>query len=84
MNKEDYEKYYQKGGSYVIPVEVFNELLEEKQKLKKELKSYQEMYFDKVAIINDAIEEIHCWGDVLYTKFQKEILKILKGDKKYE
>ena len=29
MYKEDYEKYYQKGGSYIIPVEIFNDLLDD-------------------------------------------------------
>lgn len=29
MNKSDYDKYYKKGGTYVIPVELFNELFDE-------------------------------------------------------
>ena len=31
----EYEKYYQKGGSYLIPKEIFDELLEENKKYKE-------------------------------------------------
>ena len=30
----EYDEYYQTGGTYVLPVEVFNQLLEENKKLK--------------------------------------------------
>lgn len=33
MNKSDYDKYYKKGGTYVIPVELFNELYDELERL---------------------------------------------------
>ena len=33
MNKSDYDKYYKKGGTYVIPVELFNELFDELERL---------------------------------------------------
>ena len=32
----NYEQYHQKGGTYVIPVEVFDNLLEEKEELEQE------------------------------------------------
>ena len=32
----NYEQYHQKGGTYVIPVEVFDDLLDEKEELEKE------------------------------------------------
>lgn len=35
MSNEFYKKYYQKGGTYVIPVEIFDELLEENKRLKQ-------------------------------------------------
>ena len=34
----EYEQYHQKGGTYILPVEVFNELLDEKEKLEQENK----------------------------------------------
>ena len=47
MNKEDYEKYYQKGGSYIIPVEIFNELFDEYECFKNDCQKYKEV-IDKV------------------------------------
>lgn len=47
MNKQDYDKYYQQGGSYVIPVEVFNELFEDYECFKNDCKKYKEV-IDKV------------------------------------
>ena len=47
MNKEDYKKYYQTGGSYVIPVEIFNELFEDYEFFKNDCKKYKEV-FNKV------------------------------------
>lgn len=42
MNKQDYEKYYQKGGSYIIPVEIFNELLDDYECFKNDCKKYKD------------------------------------------
>ena len=33
MDKSDYDKYYKKGGTYVIPVEIFDELFYELERL---------------------------------------------------
>ena len=29
LRKDDYSKYYQKGGNYLIPVEIFNDILDQ-------------------------------------------------------
>lgn len=43
MSELDYEQYHQKGGTYVIPVEVFDELLyEENTKLINQQKEFIE------------------------------------------
>ena len=51
MNKQDYDKYYQQGGSYVIPVEIFNELFEDYECFKNDCKKYKE-------VINKTINDI--------------------------
>ena len=50
----NYEQYHQKGGTYVIPVEVFDDLLDEKEDLDKEkqelidyLKEEQLFYYNQ-------------------------------------
>ena len=53
MNREDYDKYYQKGGSYVIPVEIFNELFEDYECFKNDCKKYKEAIDKAIEYIND-------------------------------
>ena len=38
----EYEQYHQKGGTYVLPVEVFDNLLDEKEELEIENKKLKE------------------------------------------
>lgn len=49
MNKSDYDKYYKKGGTYVIPVEIFNELFDELERLQKllDIEKNKRGQFDK-------------------------------------
>ena len=58
----DYEKYYQKGGNYLIPTEIFNELLEENKK-------YEEI-IDK---LKDISKNRHTNGKILW--FDKDYAK---------
>lgn len=49
MNIEDYKQYHQKGGTYIIPVEVFNELfneVEENQGMIIIMEKYLELIHD--------------------------------------
>ena len=46
MSELDYEQYHQKGGTYVIPVEVFDNLLEENQELKRKLRNQQKEFIN--------------------------------------
>lgn len=52
MNKEDYDKYYQQGGSYVIPVEIFNELFEDYECFKNDCKKYKEVINKNIELLN--------------------------------
>lgn len=46
MNTVNYEKYHQNGGTYVIPVEVFNELLSDCAELQQENKQLKQNFND--------------------------------------
>lgn len=48
MNEEDFYKYYEKGGEYVIPIGIFNDLLGELEDLQKENKELSHIVANKV------------------------------------
>ena len=64
MNKQDYDKYYQQGGSYIIPVEIFNELFEDYECFKNDCKKYKE-------VIDKAINNSQYWIDY-YTRLNSD------------
>lgn len=87
MNKSDYDKYYKKGGTYVIPVEVFNDLCDE---LERQISNYEQALEDldkKDNIIKEVREYIDkaelgedTEGDIVYLKDDLcgiELLEIL-------
>lgn len=55
MNKLDYEKYHQKGGCYLIPVEVFNELF-------NEIESYKEISNECLTAIKNIDDFINLYS----------------------
>ena len=68
----EYEQYHQKGGTYVLPVEVFNDLLNEKEELEQENKKLKDnwnklKYFlaNGLASDNYIINE-HCMLNKMY------------------
>lgn len=69
----NYNKYYQKGGNYLIPVEIFDDLLEEIRKYKKSYKYLQQK-------INNAKQylEYYLIGNMNYKDSQKAFNKIWK------
>lgn len=58
MNKQDYDKYYQQGGSYVIPVEIFDELFDEMVNWKEEVKELNQKYLNAVADYETTMSEL--------------------------
>ena len=56
MNKKDYEKYYQTGGSYIIPVEIFNELFDDYECFKNDYQKHKEF----INYLERTIEELEC------------------------
>ena len=52
----NYEQYHQKGGFYVIPVEIFDELCEEKVELQKENQKLKDEIYKSNAVADTNIE----------------------------
>lgn len=78
MKYEDYEQYHQKGGVYVIPVEVLNELYDEMENWRDESKQLK----DKIDRI---LEEVNYLEGLTNTCERVDIngitiYKIIKGD----
>ena len=70
----NYDQYYKKGGTYVIPVEIFNDLLGELEELHNKT--------DKaIKYLETNGYGYDCCGDMCYfldEHNQKDLLKILK------
>ena len=66
MKIEDYEKYYQKGGSYVIPTEVFNELFNELEAWKEQAKKIEKIRLDQTKKVFDTIAKVIKEGSCSY------------------
>ena len=48
----EYEQYHQKGGTYILPVEIFDNLLDEKEELEKRLKGSEKAIKEAIKLIN--------------------------------
>lgn len=62
MDREDYEKFYKKGGTYEIPTEIFNELLDEyEEKIKKLEERYltRSKAYNSILLENTQLKENH-------------------------
>lgn len=58
MNKEDYSKYYIQGSDhYLIPTEIFNELLEENQQLKADYGNKAQVERDLLLEENERLKD---------------------------
>ena len=55
-------------------------LLDENEHLKQELKAYQQMYFDKVLIINKALEYINKDYSIMESNEIIRLEEILRGE----
>ena len=82
----NYEQYHQKGGTYVIPVEVFDNLLDEKEDLDKEkqelidyLKERQLFYYKQYKYSTQQ-EDLKMYNR-LVNEYDKILSKIEKSDK---
>ena len=76
MNKSDYDKYYKKGGTYVIPVEIFNELFDELERLNNIINKI-DSYANKLRYYADEDDK-----EYIISKDIHNILQELKGSDK--
>lgn len=82
----NYEQYHQKGGTYVIPVEVFDNLLDEKEELdkeKEELITFLKEEQDRLArecspIYEDDLGKYKLVNEDIYNEVNKILSKIEK------
>lgn len=78
MNERDYEKYHQKGGSYIIPTEIFNELFDDYECFKNDCKKYKEV-IDKAIKCIDYNTKYRNGSDIYqFVDIESEILEPLK------
>ena len=93
MKIEDYEQYWQQDGTYVLPVEVFNELFgelenkkEENQQLKdnwyklKEWLKEQDIFITEIPAFTKEIGIEHKIMSICYENILDKMEEILKGD----
>ena len=72
----NYEQYHQKGGTYVIPVEVFNDLLNEKEELDKEKEELIDYLKEEKSNLHWEMSEL--FSGMCDIKFQEGKLKIIE------
>ena len=83
MNKSDYDKYFKKGGTYVIPIEIFNELFNELERLSFNYEQALEDLDKKDNIIKEVREYIEALNEYGIGKTaKKELLEILDKEVK--
>ena len=78
MNKQDYDKYYQQGGSYVIPVEIFNELFEDYECFKNDCKKYKEVIDKAIKCIDYSTKYRNSADIYQFVDIESEVLEPLK------
>lgn len=66
MKIEDYEKYYQSVGFYVIPTEVFKELFNELEAWKEQAKKIEKIRLDQTKKVFDTIAKVIKEGSCSY------------------
>lgn len=77
VNEEDVQNII---NCYEKDIEYIKQLEQENQRLKEEIKGYQQMYFDKVMIINKAIEYATNEMRIVNDNEYHRLLEILKGE----
>ena len=84
MNYTDFEKYYQKGGAYVLPIEVFNELFSEMESWKAECKQKENIIKEVREKVNKTLNVNSDYVDYDFgvELLRQELLEILDKENK--
>jgi uncharacterized protein HemY len=69
----DYDKYYQKGGHYEIPTEVFNDLLEQLSQLQQEKEEFEKIIKKILIQIRDYKNIFNRLENIHYSHVEREL-----------
>ena len=76
-----YEQYHQKGGTYILPVEVFDDLLDEKEELKSKYEKIERTRQQALEFIENFGMDANGFDD-MPEHYVEELYLILSGLKK--
>lgn len=77
----EYEQYHQKGGTYILPVEVFDDLLDEKEELKNKYEKIERIRQQALKFIENFGMDANGFDD-MSEHYVEELYLILSGLKK--
>lgn len=77
----EYEQYHQKGGTYILPVEVFDDLLSEKEELESKYKKNEEVIQQSLEFIKNFGMDANGFDD-MPEHYVRELYLTLLGLKK--
>lgn len=77
----EYEQYHQKGGTYILPVEVFDDLLDEKEELESKYKKNEKIRQQALEFIENFGMDANGFDD-MPEHYVEELYLILSGLKK--
>lgn len=77
----EYEQYHQKGGTYILPVEVFDDLLSEKEELESKYKKNEEIRQQALKFIENFGMDANGFDD-MPEHYVEELYLTLRGLKK--
>lgn len=77
----EYEQYHQKGGTYILPVEVFDDLLDEKEELKNKYEKIERIRQQALKFIENFGMDANGFDD-MSEHYVEGLYLILSGLKK--
>lgn len=76
----EHEQYYRKGGTYELPIEIYNDLIGQIEEAQKERNDYKQRNEKAIEYIKNLSNKPNVFGHYgIDTRCKKWLLKILKG-----